>query len=122
MSRLRSFQSATQHTEVLTKVLDPQPVRLGVMTPDRLFSRFDQSARQFLADLVRAVVDDPCKLFNGCAMERRRGWIARQNRSCELALESTYIPRELGKTKVDRSMQLPEAAGKVFREPLAQPR
>ncbi len=38
--------------------------------PDRPFSRFDQSARQFLADLVRAVVDGPCKLFNRCAMER----------------------------------------------------
>lgn len=28
------FQSATQHIEVLTEVLDPQPVRLGVMAPD----------------------------------------------------------------------------------------
>ena len=25
------FQSATQHIEVLTEVLDPQPVRLGMM-------------------------------------------------------------------------------------------
>ena len=116
------FHSATQHIEVFTEVLDPQPIRLGVMAPDRRSSRFDQSARQFLADLVRAVVDDPCKPFNGCAMERRRGWIARQNRSCEPALESMYIPRELGKAKVNRSTQLPEAAGKVFRELLAQPR
>jgi hypothetical protein len=56
------FQSATQNIEILTQVLDPQPVRLGAMAP-RLFRRFDQSARRFLADLVRAVVDDPCKLF-----------------------------------------------------------
>ena len=57
------FQSATQDIKIFTEVLDPQPVRLGVMTPDRLFSRFDQSAREFLADLVRAVVNDPCELF-----------------------------------------------------------
>jgi hypothetical protein len=30
------------------------------------------------------------------------------------------MPRELGKAKVKRSMQLPETARKVFREPLAQ--
>jgi hypothetical protein len=116
------FQSVTQHIEVLTEVLDPQPVRLGVMAPDRIFSRFDQTARQFLADLVRAVVDDPCKLFHGYALERRRRWIARKNRGSELALESPYIPGELWKAKINRTMQLPEAAGKVFREPGAQPR
>jgi hypothetical protein len=45
------FHSATQHIELFAEVRDPQPVGFGVMTPDRLFSRFDQSARQFLADL-----------------------------------------------------------------------
>jgi hypothetical protein len=88
------------------------------MIPDRPFSRFDQRARKFLADLVLAVVDDPCQLFHGYALERRRGWITRQNRGCELALESAYIPGELGKAKVNRSMQLPEPAGKVFRAPV----
>ena len=98
------LQSAAQHIEVLTEVLDPQPVGPGVMATDRSFSRFDQSARQFLADLVRAVVDDPCKLLNGCAMERRRGWIARQNGGGELALERAHMPSELWKAEVDRSM------------------
>jgi hypothetical protein len=36
-------------------------------------------------------------------------------------LESPNIPGELWKAKINRPMQLPEAAGKVFREPLAQP-
>src|ERR1700730_7154825 len=115
------FQSATLHIEVLTEIIDPQPVRLRVMAPDRLFSRFDQPARQFRAALVRAVVDDPCKLFHGYALERRRRWIARKNRGSELALESPYIPCELWKPKINRRMQLPGACGKFFREPLAQP-
>jgi hypothetical protein len=50
-----SFKMKANHIQVLTEVLDPQPVRLGVMAPDRLFSRFDQSARQFLADQSRYV-------------------------------------------------------------------
>jgi hypothetical protein len=78
--------------------------------------------REFLADPVRAVVNDPCDLFHGYTLERRRRWTARENGGSELALESPYIPCELWKAKIDRSMKLPEAAGKVFREAFAQPR
>jgi len=35
------FQSATQQIEILREVLDAQPVRLGVLAPDRLCSGFD---------------------------------------------------------------------------------
>ena len=64
-----TLQPAAQHPKILTEVFDSQSVGLGVMTPDRLFSRFDQSARKFLADLVRAVVDDPSKLIEGYALK-----------------------------------------------------
>src|ERR1700730_9665767 len=111
------FQSATLHIEVLTEILDPQPVRLRVMAPDRLFSRFDQTARQFLADLVRAVVDDPCKLFHGYALERRRRWIARKNRGSELALESPNIPCELWKAKINRPHHIFSSASRLGERP-----
>jgi hypothetical protein len=41
--------------------------------------------------------------------------------SRELALERAHMSGELWRAKIDRSMQLSEAAGKVLREPLAQP-
>src|SRR5580698_7630750 len=57
------------------------------MSPNGFFGRLDQIARQFLADLVRTVINDPRKLLHRDAAERCRSGIARQNRGCELALE-----------------------------------
>jgi hypothetical protein len=58
------FQSATQNIEILTQVLDPQPVRLGVMTPNGVCGFIDQSAGEIFSDLVRAIVNDPSELLH----------------------------------------------------------
>src|ERR1700730_6628155 len=98
------LKPAAQHSKILTEVFDPQSVGLGVITPDRLCGCLDKSASEFLADLVRTIVNDSGELLGRNTMKRRRSWVARQNGGGELALEGAHIPRELRKAQVNRSM------------------
>ena len=68
-----------------------------------------------------SVLNDSANFLHRSTTKRRSSCIARQNGAGELALERAHIPSELWKAEVNRSMQLPETARKVFLQPVAQP-